>query len=271
MVTEKTVFLLQNNHYDRIGRLIGPCLEFCGKYGIGFIDRSLTSDFDPDFCDVDWGQYDSVVVFGSIGWTKRISQSSLAPFVFYDRKRFATDYWIPFLGAKALNGGGRAMLVQELEDELKAGGKFHLRPNHDDKAFAGAVHDFTSWNDMVESRAREGLRLPEPDLECWVSPIRMIQAEYRCWFVDGKLIEVSSYRKDGKPYRERNTDEVVWEQAKALAELYLPLKTCVMDIADTADGYCVIEYNPLNASGWYDADVDNVLSAWITMLQKNAL
>jgi hypothetical protein len=265
----KPVFLLQNNYYDQIGRLIQPCLDFCRTHEHVFIDRSLTDKFDPDNLGIDFSSVPGVVIYGSVGWIKRCGDSKLAPWSFYDRETFAATSWVPLFGGNALNGDGEVQSVAEVAREMERGARLHIRPNADDKAFNGAVYDVESWGNMLRIRQEQRQILPSETLECWVSTIKKIEAEYRCWFIDHTLVDVSRYRKNSELSLQRETSDEVLGAAEALGRQHLPIGNVVMDIARTADGFKVIEFNPINSSGWYAASTETILSKWCEMLLKN--
>lgn len=268
MNTALPVFLLQNNYFDRLSRLVQPCLDFCRERGHDFIDRSLTDDFDPDALDVEWDAYPGVIVYGSVGWTKRCADSRLGIRVPYDPISFSSTSWVPLFGNEALNGDGRAMPVSEARARLALSERLHLRPDSDDKAFGGGVYDDLTWSQMEQKRRIDMQRPISDDLVCWASPVKPICSEHRCWFVDGEFVETSTYRRDGRQHIERAPDLAVLREGMRLAAIHLPNDTVVMDIAETDDGFKVIEFNPVTSSGWYAADVDVILDAWSNMLRR---
>lgn len=258
----KPLFLLQNNYYDQLGRLIQPCLDFCNRHGFPFIDRSLTDAFDPDKVGIDLAKVPGVVIYGSVGWVKRCARSGLAEWAYYDSQRFAATTWAPIFERQALNGDGEAQSLSEVLQRLQRGERLHLRPNRDDKAFNGGVYDAGSWDGMIAKRRERQQILPLSDLECWASPLKEITAEYRCWLIGGKLVDISMYREDGKLSIKRETSQKVHGAARDLASIHLPTGNIVMDVARTEDGFKVIEFNPINSSGWYAASTDDILARW---------
>jgi hypothetical protein len=267
----KPVVLIQNNYFEKLGRLIQPCLDFCVNHDHDFIDRSLTDEFDPDNLGADLSQWPGVIIYGSVGFLKRCRYSGLAPWAFYDPEAFASSTWVPVFGEDSLNGDGVVIEVNELLKRLKAGERLHVRPDRDDKAFVGAVHDLASWKAMIETRREERQRIPDPELPCFVSSVKPIRAEYRCWFVDDTLVDISTYRRNGEAHIERCLDPSVMKEVERLAGIYLPMSTVVMDVAETDNGYKVIEFNPINSSGWYGADVDGVFWALSDMIRRGRL
>lgn len=269
MNCDKPVLLIQNNYFERLGRLIQPCLDFCHHTDHDIVDRSLTDDFDPDSLGVDWSQWPGVILYGSVGWVKRCRRSSLAPWAFYDPDAFAASTWVPIFGDDALNGDGSVADLASLERRLlDTKLRFHVRPDKEDKAFVGGVYDWEAWTAMMNERRRGRQAIPASDTQCFVSPVKEILAEYRCWFVDGLLIDISAYRMNGERHVERCLDPLVMGSAQRLAEMYLPNRSVVMDISATEDGFKVIEFNPICSSGWYAADAAQILWAMSDMIRR---
>jgi len=67
----------------------------------------------------------------------------------------------------------------------------------------------------------------------------------------------------------RETRLEIVEAARRLANRYLPTPCVVLDIALTDSGYKLVEFNPINSSGWYAADIGSVLDEWIAWSRKN--
>lgn len=254
------LFVLQNNSFDKIGRLIVPCLEYCAARGLPFADRSLTSDLDLETWVLD--DAEGMVVYGSVGWMKRFKASRYGRWIDYDEDAFAATTWVPALGSAAFNAHGAELSVSDVTGRLSGSGtSLHVRPNRDDKAFAGGVFDATSWEKMIsEMGALTGMDMTE--VTCWASEVRKIDAEIRCWFVEGELVEASYYRRCGSMYLERITDAAILGRIASLGCLYLPCGNCVLDVALSEGGMTVLEFNPIHSSGWYAADVTRVLDAW---------
>lgn len=263
-----TLFVLQNNSLDRIGRLVLPCVEYCARHGLEFVDRSLTADLDVDQLDLD--ESGGLLVYGSVGWAKRFKASRFGRWIDYDEDAFATSTWSPVLGERSLNGKGELITVQEVTRRLALGGHLHLRPDRNDKAFAGGVFDAVTWDGMLaEKRSSTGVFLDET--ECWASATKEIDQEIRCWFVGGELVEASRYRLNGGLVIERVDDPGILRVASELGGCYLPRDNTVMDIAFHRGEAYVVEYNKIHSAGWYAAEVNRVLDAWVEELRARAV
>lgn len=256
--------LVQNNF---VTRTTAPFAEAVRERGIPLFDRSLDPEvpFDFDGCGIDWGEYDHVLVYGSVGLLRRCLKSRLAPFISYDATAFSTSGWAAKLKNRALNANGLLVPLFEVESVIGAGWA-HVRPDAEDKAFTGGVYDSETFARLVEDRQH----MLTDDLPCWVSPPAEILSEDRCWIVGGEVIEISRYRQKGVRYYERNTRRDVYEAARELASIFHPVENVVMDIANTPDGYKVIEFNPIHGSGWYGADIGHILDHWTSHIRNNS-
>ena len=94
-----------------------------------------------------------------------------------------------------------------------------------------------------------------------VSPVRTIMREYRLFFVDGRLVTGSLYRQAGEVVLSGEVDPDAVAYGEAIAQQWSPAEAFVMDIALTDDGYRVIEFNNINSSGFYAADVERYIDA----------
>jgi hypothetical protein len=250
----KAVFV-QNNFIERIS---GPLAVVARESGYELHDISILPDepFDADALGIDWEIYDRVFVYGSVGFVRRCLHSSLRKYVVFDQDRLAASRWVDEFGLLALNHGGRIVEFSDVRKLLETG-PMHLRPDNHEKAFTGAVFTPDTWDEIIETRSLGDIS----GLQCWASPVQEIAAEYRCFIVDGRPVEISLYRKDGRADRARVEDVAVFQAVQRLCDVHLPMPTVVMDVAMTADGYKVIEFNPVHGSGWYAVDIAHVLEA----------
>jgi hypothetical protein len=248
------VFFVQNNYVQRV---TAPVAIYARERGIRLEDRSSSSDFDPDDCGIEWASTDLVLPYGSVQFLRRLKSSSLAHFVLHDEASFAASNWARLLGNRALGGAGLCVPAHEVRALLRQRGPMHLRPDAVDKAFVGAVFDADTWG---AERVRRELA---NDLMCWASPVAQIDAEWRSWVIGGVVVEVSQYRRAGTMHVQRETSLAVHEAAQKLASTFTPAPCVVLDIARVRGQYVVVEFNPIHCSGWYAADVAQVLDAWV--------
>jgi hypothetical protein len=252
---------VQNNFIERLS---GPLAVVVRERGFDLYDVSLLPDapLNVDDMKVVWEDYDRVFIYGSVGFLRRCMESGLRKHVSYDVERIAASSWTAAFGDLSLNGSGRVVDVDLVPSLLSAGERLHLRPDNHEKAFTGAVFDQAAWKNIMAERDLDKIE----GLKCWVSPVQVIRAEYRCFIVGGEVVEISLYRKDGVAHRERVLDSSIFASVKALCDIHLPFPTIVMDVAEAEDGRLkVIEFNPIHGSGWYAVDIGRVLDAVMTV------
>ena len=68
------------------------------------------------------------------------------------------------------------------------------------------------------------------------------------------------YRYLGQPRLVQETCPDVIAEAQAMADTWLPSPCCVMDTCLVGDDMKVVEFNCINASGFYDHDISLVLN-----------
>jgi hypothetical protein len=250
----RPAIFVQNNLVER---LTAPVARFARAEGIALEDRSSTSEFDVDNCGIDWTEYHPVLLYGSVQLIRELKKSkSLARYVLHDDHLFSARHWQQALGAAMLNEHGRLVTANEVFG-LLADAPMHVRPDAEDKAFVAAVFDVSSWGKVTADRK------VAPELRCWISPVRRIYAEWRCWVIGGVVEEASQYRRDGVGARERGAPVEVRNFANRVVQDFTPAPCVVVDIALTDDGYRVVELNAIHCSGWYTADSSNVLRKWL--------
>lgn len=263
-MNKSIAFLVQNNHvlFNSI-----PVAQYALRNGIELLDRSSSQQFDPMNTDVDWSKYDIIVPYGSVQFARLCREKGLADHIFYSEEGFRTDLWIEKFGTKALNYTGTLMKASEVFEHLGYAKEAHVRPNHVDKAFVAAVFDQAGWDAIRQERNIED------DLDVFVSPPMHIDAEFRCWIVDGVVFEMSSYRQNGEMFVERvvNLDGNIVRLAQELADVYLPDRAVVMDIAVRGSEVYFLEFNSIHSSGWYAADINRVWDRFIDWRMHDGL
>lgn len=139
---------------------------------------------------------------------------------------------------------------------------FFVRPSEDLKQFSGIVmgakecHDW--FKDMMEC-ATSGTYKLDASTKVVVSLPKYIDTEIRCFIIGRKVVASSIYRQNGF----LSSKQFFNDDLQYLADKWLPDECCVMDIAYTADGYKVIEFNCLNSSGFYTCDKEAIFkSLW---------
>jgi hypothetical protein len=164
-----------------------------------------------------------------------------------------------------LNGG-----VMRLDDAVKfletrdPRELWFTRPSKDLKEYTGMVDsagDLYIWmKDRLECACSGSYQL-QPDTMIVLSHPINIDAEYRWFIVDRKVISGSMYRNNGQLFSQEITDEDMIDEAQSFADGWLPDPCCVMDLALTDFGVKVIEFNCINSSGFYKCNIKKIFDA----------
>ena len=207
---------------------------------------------------------DNLVVYGSTtlmlnAYKDRILKSG----VFYDPSRFQMKNYVDKWGENTLNYKGQLIRFGELLDR-KLDGAEHLfiRPNHDKKEFGGRVDQITNLRNWAKKII--DLQIPElhENTEIWISKPEDIIKEWRIFIVDNQIVSSSRYLYKGE-LSESATDapEEMMDFVKSRLDEYRLADIYVMDIAEIAIGYKIIECNCFNGTGFYQHDIGKIVKS----------
>lgn len=144
-----------------------------------------------------------------------------------------------------------------------------IRPVHDLKDFAGTIAPTSEIIKWMESVYSGNFSFSKNTLVA-VSPPQKILAEARFFIVDNNVVDGSFYRQNQILKSSHVACPILLEQAQQLANKWLPHPCCVMDVAQTENGLKVIEFNTINSSGFYEHDIEKVVSAMTSYCAKLA-
>lgn len=139
---------------------------------------------------------------------------------------------------------------------------FFIRPDKGYKSFTGMTASKTDILGFVASGVIGKYDLPT-DETMTISSHKHILSETRWFVVNGKVISGSAYRVRGQAVSIPDNSDSNLAEAQRMADVWLPHKTCVMDLAETDEGTKVIEFNTFNSSGFYSHDISKVVKAVI--------
>jgi hypothetical protein len=128
-----------------------------------------------------------------------------------------------------------------------------LRPDADSKLFDGGLFDDDAVLALT-TRIGGGERVV-------VAANRAIDAEWRCFVVNGEVVGSSEYRRNGRPSFYRDAPPRVLEVAAAVIGRWNPAAVYALDLARNGDQIGVLEVNCFPASRFYAADIADVLNA----------
>ncbi len=197
---------------------------------------------------------DPIFFYGSTRLTDLVWERGWRTLVFFDPEWFDPRYW---MGKREdlLNGIQRVMTLDQLRRDWVSEPTFLKSAER--KIVAGEVIKESDKDAWIKDRASlDGETLVV------LSPFHEIAKEWRFFVVDGVVVAGSLYQCEGRLSIFEPISEDMWAKAQMLAEGWTPAKTVVMDVALLTTGeFRVVEFNCLNSSGAYNANMNNLVSS----------
>jgi hypothetical protein len=133
---------------------------------------------------------------------------------------------------------------------------FFVRPDLDLKIFSGAVAiGVNAASLIIKTNAKD-------EVKFLIAKPQKIDAEYRWFIVNRRAVSGACYKLNGESCAIQIVSQQQKEAAQKLADKWLPNDCCVMDLCLVENELKVIEFNCINASGFYGHDVDLIFSEW---------
>lgn len=234
---------------------------------VPIIDKLIPDDFDThayygDYSDIEEPFVDDTqlaMVCGTISLANVGKKRGWVPGSFlndnFDYSRWRSNYGSNLLNYDSVAG--------TLETITSPWGEFFIRPAGDSKAFTGTtmtVEEFDKWRqDLLE--IRNDLWILNAETEIVISPLKQIYSEYRCFVVDGEIITTSRYKMGSVVvYRDDITPELK-AFAQRMVDLWQPARAFVIDVAETSEGFKIVEINNFNSAGFYACNVGRIVEA----------
>lgn len=205
----------------------------------------------------------NMVTMGSYSLALTAKDKGWVPGAFIN-ENYEFAKWISGWGKEnLLNGDSIEASVKEMIHLIPENfTKLFARPSEDTKSFNGNVfekNNFIYWlGQVADNGDRFGLNA---DTKIIVSSEKEIQAEYRLFIVDGKVVTGSLYRIKGQVITSDNLDNEAIKFANKMLDIWQPDRAFVLDIALTNDGPKIIEINNINSSGFYKANISLIVES----------
>lgn len=210
-----------------------------------------------------------VFVFGSVKLAHLSKRLDLTPGSFYNENH---DYEVysKHYGQYMLNSDAHIMSIKDdvPKDYHKV---FFARPCGDNKAFNGQVFMEHSWKQLQEfilaNDVLSGISKNVEEEKMLLTSLKETTFEVRCWVIKGEVVTMSRYKLGGKIIAE-NFDRETWikERVQDMIKLYQPADAFVIDVCaeldKPQDDLKIVEINCINASGFYDGDVQKIIETF---------
>jgi len=231
----------------------------------------LTPSFQSQ-CPID--NFNNVICMGSYSMRHTAKKEGWYPGVF-DLEPYDFRQQLHHWGENMLNFDS---VVCRFEDAHILTPAF-IRPIHDSKVFAGRVFDpkeFKEWQKKVCVLEEDfGDSLTKDTLIQVCNP-KKIYAEYRFWIGKQQPVTASLYKRGDKVIYSSDVDARVYGYVHEILQTkdrkvhntlshakygWNPQPAFCLDVADTPDGFKVVEINTINSSGFYAADIQKLVMA----------
>lgn len=151
-------------------------------------------------------------------------------------------------------------LAQFSEMPYPDGAHFFIRPDADDKSFAGEVRSFKDIKEWRNNMVHYDNVMLDENTKIIVGDPYNIEKEWRNYIVNGKVITSSLYRENFKLKRSgENIPQDMIDFVEELCKSYVPNSVFVMDIALCGGDYYIIECGCMNSVGLYACDVKKLI------------
>lgn len=197
-----------------------------------------------------------VVFHGRTSLVLAASRSRPTSGVFYSPSTFCHAAFVQHLGRRYLNHDAQLLRAADVPSRLEAiGGYAFVKPGDDLKGFSGLLVRSADDRRLVEKLMRD------PEQPVLISRAREVDAEWRLFVLDGRVITGSMYR----PYAERKLPAELERFASEVAGAWSPAVAFALDVGRVDGDWTVIECTCCNWSRFYEADV----AAWVEALSAH--
>lgn len=148
---------------------------------------------------------------------------------------------------------------------------FFARPTKDTKMFTGQLFTQEAWyqwvNQMRQEYLDEGKTISvlqdfKNKSKIFISSVKEIYQEIRCWIVGGNVVSISQYKIGSRVVYENLDHEMEpWNFAQSQVWKYQVADAFCLDICLTSEGYKVVEVNCMSSAGFYEVNMQKLLMA----------
>lgn len=279
------LWIIQNNLYNEDGyvKFINALDRLGSQYltvkPVPFTNIILPADFDSMTQNVDdtpepeIDTSQKIVVMGATSLVRIAKAKGWTPGSFLN-ENFTYEKWKAGFGPEnILNPESIVCKFSDgLPDLSQFDGDLFVRPVEDNKAFTGVVmsqYDFHDWFLSIAHTKEVDFQPLHENTEIAIASCKQIYAEYRFFVVRGIPVTGSMYKRGNQVHYEECFDANIFQFVNHVIGCFQglqmnvrsPSDAFVVDIAETPDGYKVIEMNNLNSAGFYACDPQKIISS----------
>lgn len=206
-----------------------------------------------------------VVVYGTVNFITEVQKQGVWPLgVFGTPDTFTYKAWAENYREMLLNSpdGIKMTTVGEFcSDNRNPEEDIFVRPQHDTKSLVGAVWtagDFKKWCIDAQKGDYAGINQDTPII---IAQPYGIEAEWRLFVADNKVVGASQYQKKGKLFKAPGAPQDILDFAKKVIERWNPAPVYTLDLCHSAGNCYIVEAQGFNSAGSYLCDLQPVVKA----------
>ena len=202
------------------------------------------------------------IYYGATAFIFNIYQKFKPSGIFFDYKNFCIETAMENWREHMINSEGKITTLQHFSMENHpVQSKWFVRPNADDKSFAGEIIHFGDFKDWYQRLTTQNVTL-NAQSKILVAPPYNIKKEWRNFVINGKVIASTLYRKNFQVNvsKEEAPPQVI-DFVEERCREFTPHQLFAMDIALCGDKYYIIECNCFNSIGFYGVDIFAIVKA----------
>lgn len=144
--------------------------------------------------------------------------------------------------------------------------KIFIRPDGNNKLISGCVMTKKEFEIFKKENKKY-------EKEIFViSKLKKIDGEYRFFVINDVIISSSKYAQSGRYDGSNQVPKIAHDFAENIISKYHPANAYVLDVAECNGEMKIVEYNNINCSAFYEADVKTIVDSIIFHLEiKNKL
>jgi ATP-grasp domain, R2K clade family 3 len=206
-----------------------------------------------------------VVVYGAVSFISAVQAAGAwSTGVFGTPETFTYEAWAKNYNEMLLNSpdGITLTTIGEFRNDTRDPEEdIFVRPQHDTKSLVGSVNkagEFKTWCIDVSKGGYAGL---DKDTPIIVAQPYGIEAEWRLFVVDNKVVGASQYHKRGRLFKSPGAPQDVLDFAEKVIARWSPVPAYTLDLCRSGGNCYIVEAQGFNSAGHYAADIKTVAEA----------
>jgi len=174
-------------------------------------------------------------------------------------------YWVPALKQYYIN---KKYNIVDMESCLDLQFPVFIRPCGGNKLFSGQVFASKSYYETEYKFTTINRNVSKNSLCLYAKPKKIIE-EYRCIFVDNKLVASCGYLRQGEREDFSASQQAIEKAIEISQSEYFQIPNFVIDVcSDSNDNFYLLEINSICNASFYSCDLHSVYSSLAKYFEK---